>query len=174
MTAALLNTIRLNRNPARFLGELRSNQGPAAWTELWPVGRLLVLSDPQALAALFAADPDSLRAGSATERVLPLLHGSVLCADGADHHARRQRLLPVFRASSIAALAGAAEEQARRTVAPLPRGSAIAMLPVFRRLTFALLAQVVLGVEDRSRAAAIARARLCPRMQPGRPRSGRC
>src|SRR6516225_8791348 len=97
-----LNTLRLTRDPVRFLGELRARQGPAAATELWPVGHLVVLSDPRALAELFAADPDLLRAGAATERVLPLLEGSVLCADGADHHARRQRLLSVFRASSVA------------------------------------------------------------------------
>jgi cytochrome P450 len=154
----LLNTLRLTRNPARFLGGLRATRGPAASIELWPVGRLLVLSDPQTLAALFAADPDRLRAGAATELVLPLLRGSILCADGADHHARRQRLLPVFRASSVAALADEAEKEARQAIAGLPRGSAIPMLPVFRRLTFALLVRVVLGVEAASRAAAIAHA----------------
>lgn len=158
MTRPLLSTLRLTRDPARFLGELRAKQGPAAWTELWPVGRLLVLSDPKTLAAFFAADPDRLRAGAATERVLPLLRGSILCADGADHQARRQRLLPVFRASSVAALVDAAEKEARQALAARPRGSAIAMLPVFRHLTFAQLARVVLGVEDRVRAAAIAHA----------------
>jgi cytochrome P450 family 135 len=158
VTPALLNTLRLTRNPARFLGGLRATRGPAASIELWPVGRLLVLSDPQTLAALFAADPDRLRAGAATERVLPLLRGSILCADGADHHARRQRLLPVFRASSVAALADEAEKEARQAIAGLPRGSAIPMLPVFRRLTLALLVRVVLGVEAGSRAAAIAHA----------------
>jgi hypothetical protein len=64
LTLALLNTLRLTRNPARFLGGLRATRGPAASIELWPVGRLLVLSDPQTLTALFAADPDRLRAGA--------------------------------------------------------------------------------------------------------------
>jgi cytochrome P450 len=155
---APLNTLRLTRDPVRFLGELRARQGPAAATELWPVGHLVVLSDPRALAELFAADPDLLRAGAATERVLPLLEGSVLCADGADHHARRQRLLPVFRASSVAALAGESERQTRRALAALPLGVAVAMLPVFRRLTFGLLSRVVLGTSEPARAAAIAHA----------------
>lgn len=158
MTRALLNTLRLTRNPARFLGELRARQGPAASAELWPVGRLLILSDPQMLAALFAADPERLRAGAATERVLPLLRGSILCADGANHHAHRQRLLPVFRASNVATLADEAEQQTRRALATLPSGSPVAMLPVFHRMTFALLARLVLGVDEQPRAVAIAHA----------------
>jgi cytochrome P450 len=155
VTLAVLNTFRLARDPARFLGELRARQGPAASTELWPVGHLVVLSDPRALAEFFAADPDLVRAGAATERVLPLLRGSVLCADGADHHTRRQRLLPVFRTSSVAALAGEAEQKTRRALAMLPSGSPVAMLPVFRRLTFGLLFRVVLGTGEPARAAAI-------------------
>jgi cytochrome P450 len=155
---APLNTLRLTRDPARFLGELRARQGRAAATELWPVGHLVVLSDPRVLAELFAADPDLVRAGAATERVLPLLRGSVLCADGADHHASRQRLLPVFRASSVAALAGEAEQQTRRALAALPLGTSVAMLPVFRRLTFGLLSRVVLGTSEPARVAAIAQA----------------
>ena len=158
MTRALLNTLRLTRDPARFLGEVRARSGPAAPVELWPVGRLLVLSDPQMLAAFFAADSDRLRAGAATERVLPLLRGSILCADGVDHRAHRQRLLPVFRASNVATLADEADEQAHRTLATLPRKSAVAMLSVFHRLTFAPLARLVLGVDEPSRAAAIAHA----------------
>ena len=158
MTHALLNTLRLARDPARFLGELRARQGPAAATELWPIGHLLVLSDPQALAELFAADPDLVRAGAATERVLPLLQGSVLCADGADHQARRRRLQPVFRASSVAALADEAEQMTRRALAMLPSGSPVEMLPVFRRLTFGLLCRVVLGTGEPARAAPIAHA----------------
>ena len=158
MTRALLNTLRLARDPAGFLGELRARQGPAAATELWPIGHLLVLSDPQALTELFAADPDLVRAGAATERVLPLLQGSVLCADGADHQARRRRLQPVFRASSVASLADEAEEMTRRALAMLPSGAPVEMLPVFRRLTFGLLCRVVLGTGEPARAAAIAHA----------------
>lgn len=157
---ALLNTLRLARNPARFLDELRSRRGTAASTEFWPIGRLVVLSDPEALAEFFAAGPDLLRAGAATERVLPLLQGSVLTADGADHHGRRRRLLPVFRASNVAALSSEAEQETRRALARLPCGSPVAMLPVFHQLTFALLARVVLGVDEPARAGAIARA-LC-------------
>ena len=143
------------RNPARFLGELRARQGTFATTEIWPVGRLLVISDRQALAELFAADPDLMRAGAATERVLPLLHGSILCADGAAHTVHRDRLLPVFRASQIAGLADEAVQETQRALAGLPSGRAVAMLPVFRRLSFALLLRVVLGIDAPACAAAI-------------------
>jgi cytochrome P450 len=167
VTQALLNTLRLARDPARFLGDLRARQGHAASTELWPVGHLLVLSDPQALAELFAADTDLLRAGAATERVMPLLRGSVLCADGADHHARRRLLLPVFRTSSVAALADEVEQKTLRALATLPSGSPVEMLPIFRRLTFGLLSRVVLGTDEPARAAAIAHA--LDRFITGRP-----
>jgi cytochrome P450 len=82
----------------------------------------------------------------------------VLCADGADHRARRQRLLPVFRASRVAALGGEAEQSTRRALAALPSGTPVAMLPVFRRLTFELLARLVLGIGEPIRAAVIAHA----------------
>jgi cytochrome P450 len=65
--------------------------------------------------------------------VLPVLRGSILCADGTGHHAHRQRLLAVFRASSVAALADVAEGEARQAIARVSHGSAIAMLDALLR-----------------------------------------
>jgi cytochrome P450 len=64
----------------------------------------------------------------------------------------------MFRASSVAALAGEAEKRTQRELAVLPSRFPVAMLPVFRRLTFGLLSSVVLGTDDPARTAAIAHA----------------
>ena len=80
--------------------------------------------------------------------VLPLLAGSILCADGESHDRRHRDLLPAFRASRVAARAEHAEVLVTESFQRLPRGRPTPLLPVLRRLTFAQLAEVVLGVSD--------------------------
>lgn len=145
---ALLQALRFSRDPAGFLGAHRARRGPSFRIDVWPVGELLVVSDPRSLSALFAADPAVLRAGAATEHVLPVLAGSILCADGDEHALRRRLLLPAFRKSRLAGHAGLIERETIRLLDSLPRGRPVAMLPRMLGLSFRVIAQVVLGSED--------------------------
>ncbi len=107
-----------------------------------------MVSEPSVLASFFATGSGGLRAGAATERVLPMLAGSILCADGEEHARRRRILLPAFNKSYVASHAGLIEEETARALRRLPRGRPVAVLPEFHRLSFHVLARVVLGIEN--------------------------
>lgn len=148
---ALAQTVRFSRDPERFLDAARRRYGSSFELDVWPVGKLRVVSAPGDLAALFVADPNVLCAGAATERVLPLLAGSVLCADGEEHTRRRRVLLPAFTKARLLEQAEPIERETARGLDALPRGRPVAVLPLFRRLAFGILARVVLGIEDERR-----------------------
>jgi len=141
-------SIELSRDPQGFFDRRAAAQGANFTTSVWPLGEIAVVSRPNTIADLFAADADALRAGEATRRVLPLLAGSILCADGEEHERRHRALLPVFRASRVAARTERIEWLARRAFDSLPRGRRVPLLPALRRLTFAVLAEAVLGTTD--------------------------
>lgn len=145
---SLAATVELYRDPQSFF-DRRVPAGSGSFTEtVWPLGEITVISLASAVADLFAADAGRLCAGAATERVLPLLAGSILCADGQAHEHSHRTLLPAFRASSVAARAERVETLATRMFDRLPRDTPVQLLPALRRLTFALLAEVVLGTSD--------------------------
>lgn len=140
--------VELYRDPQGFFDRRAPADAANFAASVWPLGEITVVSRPGALADLFAADADALCAGAATQRVLPLLAGSVLCADGEAHERSHRVLLPAFRASSVAAREERIEALAARTFAGLPKRSPVSLLPALRRLTFALLAEAVLGTDD--------------------------
>lgn len=141
-------TVELSRDPQRFFDRRAAVHGADFTTSVWPLGEVAVVSRPSTIADLFAADADVLCAGEATRCVLPLLEGSILCADGADHDRRHRALLPAFRASRVAARSARIEWLAGRTFDGLPRGKRVPLLPPLRRLTFAILTEAVLGTTD--------------------------
>lgn len=145
---SLAASIELSRDPQGFFDRRAAAQGGDFTTAVWPLGEIAVVSRPNTIADLFAADADALRAGEATRRVLPLLAGSILCADGEAHERRHRALLPAFRASRVAARTERIEWLARRTFDSLPRGRRVPLLPPLRRLTFAVLTEAVLGTTD--------------------------
>lgn len=144
---SLAATFELSHNPERFF-ERPAAHGADFTTSVWPLGEVAVVSRPNTIADLFAADADALCAGEATRRVLPLLAGSTLCADGEEHERRHRTLLPAFRASRVAARSARIEWLAARTFDGLPRGRRVPLLPPLRRLTFAILTEAVLGTTD--------------------------
>lgn len=145
---SLAAAVELTRDPQDFFDRRAAAHGADFAASVWPLGDITVISRPSAIADLFAADPDRLCAGAATRRVLPLLAGSILCADGEAHERRHPDLLPVFRASSTAARIEHAEALAAKMFHRLPHDRPVPLLPVLRRLTFAQLAEVVLGTSD--------------------------
>ena len=145
---SLAASVELSRDPQGFFDRRAAAQGADFTTSVWPLGEIVVVSRANTIADLFAPDADVLRAGEATRRVLPLLAGSILCADGERHERRHRALLPAFRASRVAARTERIEWLAQRTFDSLPRGRRVPLLPPLRRLTFAVLTEAVLGTTD--------------------------
>jgi cytochrome P450 len=93
--------------------------------------------------------PDArYRAGTANQRILPVLpEGTVLTLDGAAHRARRRVLAPLFRGDSLAGLAPIIREVAASEITRWPTGRPFAVLPRTRSMTLRIAARLLLGIE---------------------------
>ncbi|MDE3191840.1 MAG: hypothetical protein KGL94_13595 [Acidobacteriota bacterium] len=83
---APLQTLRLWRDPAGFLGRCRREFGDAFALQLWPIGGVAVVASPELIVQLVLTPRDDLHTGEATRRVLPILgERSLPALDGAEH-----------------------------------------------------------------------------------------
>jgi cytochrome P450 len=93
--------------------------------------------------------PDArYRAGTANQRILPVLpQGTVLTLDGGAHRERRRVLAPLFHGDSLAGLAPIIRDVAASELARWPTGRPFAVLPRTRLMTLRIAARLLLGIE---------------------------
>lgn len=112
-------------------------------------GTVVVVGEPTAAHQLLISDPGSARTGTATGQVLSLLGpGCVLRQDGESHRARRRLLSPVFRGGDLDSRADLIAAVADRELARWPAGRRGPALPVLQDIAFAVITQLVLGIDD--------------------------
>lgn len=109
-----------------------------------------MVGDPSAAHQILTGDPALSRTGSATGRVLPLLgEACVLRQDGDPHRQRRRLLNAVFHFDSVVTsrkeLITALVDRELDTWAS---ARALAALPAMQNITFAVIADLVLGLDD--------------------------
>jgi cytochrome P450 len=143
---APVQTMRLWRDPAGFLGRGRRAYGDAFQLRLWPVGAVVVVASPELITELILTPNEDLRCGKATQRLLPILGKRALpCLDGDEHANRRRALLPVFGGRRLDAHADRITAAIAAELAQWPHGKPLRALPRLRRLTLAIAADLVLG-----------------------------
>jgi len=115
-------------------------------------GRMWVVATPD-LAHEVLHSPDArYRAGTANQRILPVLpQGTVLTLDGAAHRARRRVLAPLFHGNSLAGLAPIIRDVAASEIARWPTGRPFAVLPRTRFMTLCIAARLLLGIDGQAR-----------------------
>ncbi len=145
----LLQAVLLWRNPIGQLSSWSRRHGDLFTVCLPSTGEVVVVGDPSAAHQILTSDPAQSRAGAATGRVLPLLgEACVLRQDGEPHRQRRHLLNAVFHGDSVTSrkeLITALVDRELDTWAP---GQAVAALPAMQNITFAVIADLVLGLHD--------------------------
>ncbi len=85
--------------------------------------RIVFVSDPAGIRAVFGADPDRLQAGSANVALGALLgENSLLLLDGREHLRQRKLMLPPFHGERMRAIRGAMRRGRRAPRAALALG----------------------------------------------------
>lgn len=141
--------VALWRDPVGTLERWRRRHGDVFSIDLPVPGRVVVVGESEAAHEVLRSDPARACAGLATGRVLPLLGPRcVLRVDGAAHLDRRRLLNPQFRKDALAVHRPAIEAIVREEVARWPVGTPFRVLPSLQRLTFAVIAHLVLGLSD--------------------------
>jgi cytochrome P450 family 135 len=117
---------------------------------------MVMLSDPDAIRALYADPEHGLPAGR-TLALLPILGpGSLLLLEGRDHLVRRRLMLPPFHGQRMRAYESTVREVVAREVESWPDGEPFALHPRMQRVTLDVILRAVFGVTDPARRARLA------------------
>lgn len=145
----LSQALLLWRDPIRQLLRWKRHHGEVFVLELPATGTLVVVGESSAAQNLLVSDPRTSRTGVATSRVLPLLGpGCILRQDGETHRQRRRTLSPAFRGDALTTQRELITAIADRELSRCVRERPTATLPTMQTIAFAVITQLVLGVQD--------------------------
>ena len=148
---AALQTVEWIARPTAFLRRCRARHGdPFTVRVAWADAPMVLVSDPEEIRRVFAADPDVLHGGASSTILEPFAgRSSILLLDGPEHLRQRRLLLPPFH--------GEALEPWRETIAALARAELAAWAPGrplrtharMQALTLDVILRVVFGARER-------------------------
>jgi cytochrome P450 len=145
----LSQTVAFHRDPLEFLRRRQEEHGDVFQIRLLTARPTFVVTEPVAVEALLASDPERAHAGEARRSVLPFASNrSVFGGDAEAHRSARARIAPAFapevidpRREKIAALA-------ERHAGEWPQGRPFRLLSRLRTLCDEIFVRLVLGVRD--------------------------
>jgi len=112
---------------------------------------MVMLSDPEAIRALYANSEHGLPPGR-TLALRPILGArSLLLLEGRDHLARRRLMLPPFHGERMRAYEETVRDIVARDVATWPEGEPFALHPRMQGVTLEVILRAVFGVTDEAR-----------------------
>jgi cytochrome P450 len=148
----ILQTLRWLLRPISFLESCRRRFGDTFSVRFLGFKTpLVMLSDPEAIRALYGNAEHSLPPGR-TLTLLPILGPrSLLLLEGREHLARRRLMLPPFHGARMRAYESTVREVVAREVGSWPEGEPFAIHTSMRRVTLEVILRAVFGVTDRER-----------------------
>jgi cytochrome P450 len=141
-----------------YLEELGRRYGDM-FTIRWPVtGTLVMVTTPELVKRVFAADTDTLKAGEANSIVESSTGKySLLTLDGAEHLRQRRLLLPSFHGERMQAYAETMREITEATIDRWPVGVPFELHPHMQSITLDVILKTVFGVDEGARFAELQR-----------------
>jgi cytochrome P450 family 135 len=148
----LAQTVRWLLAPIEFMEACRRRFGDAFSVRFLGFERpMVMLSDPGAIRALYAAPEHGLPPGR-TLALRPIMGAqSVLLLEGAAHLERRRVMLPPFHGERMRAYETTMREIVHEQLDRWPLGEDLALQPRMRAITLEVILRVVFGVTDPAR-----------------------
>ena len=152
---ALAQALRYSRDPLGFLSTQQRRYGDVFGVSFPFFGRIIYVTRPDLVKAVFTGSPADFHAGEANATVLEPALGpnSVLTLDGEPHMRQRKLLLPPFHGERVRRYGDLIVEMTRREMQRWPLGEVFAMRPHTQRITLAVIMRAVFGVHDEHRLA---------------------
>lgn len=164
------STLRFGRDPLRLLARYQRIYGDVFTVELTYAGRVVIVTEPDAVRSLLAADPAHAEAGRGRRAMLPLASPhSVFGGNGAEYEQAHARLAEAFSAERISSHEDAIAAIADRHFAGWPRRRPVLLLSRMRTLVAEVFVRLLLGVEDEQRVHRIVDALGAMLRMPGNP-----
>ena len=146
-TPGLMQTLRYTFDQPGSFAEMRARYGPTFSLDMPGFPPIVVTADREAIRELFTGDP--LRKRHGNDLLRPFLGDrSLIVLEPAEHLARRKLELPPFHGESVSAYSDRIRELAEAEIAGWRPGEVVAVHPAARRLTLAVILELVLGVRD--------------------------
>jgi cytochrome P450 len=136
--------------PTWLMDRCASRLGDAFTVTFAPSGmKLVVVSDPEAVKALFTAPPDVAPSATRDSPVAPIVgRSSVLVLTGPEHMRQRKLLLPPFHGERMREYEDVIVQATRRDMATWPLGTPMRLHERTRAITLEVIMRAVFGVED--------------------------
>jgi cytochrome P450 family 135 len=152
--AQAIQTARWLLRPIAFMESSRRRYGDAFSVSFLGFERpMVMLSDPDAIRALYTAHEHGLPAGRSIALLPVMGPGSVLLLEGSEHLARRKLMLPPFHGERMRSYETTVREVTEREIDSWSDGSPFALHPRMQAVTLEVILQAVFGVTDPARSA---------------------
>ncbi len=137
------------RVPFEFVRACRRRYGNVFTLRILRFGHIVYLAEPESIRALFGRDGRDAHAGDPNAVLEPVTGShSILLRDRDDHVAERRLLSPPFHGEAIRRLEGVVHRAADREERGWPVDQPLPTRPAMQRITFEVIAQAVLGIDD--------------------------
>jgi cytochrome P450 len=135
--------------PTWVLDRCARRYGDSFTLTFGPSGRKLVmLSDPEAVKAVFTAPPEVAPSAAGASPIAPVMGpSSVITLTGPEHMRQRKLLLPPFHGERMREYADVIVQAARRGMAEWPLGEPMKLSQRTRAITLEVILRAVFGVE---------------------------
>ncbi|MGA9283990.1 MAG: cytochrome P450 [Solirubrobacteraceae bacterium] len=135
--------------PTWVMDRCSSRYGEAFTLTFGPSGRKLVmLSDPDAVKAVFTAPPDVAPSAAGASPIAPVMGpSSVIVLTGPEHMRQRKLLLPPFHGERMREYADVIVDATNHSMAEWPIGEAMKLSKRTRAITLEVILRAVFGVE---------------------------
>jgi cytochrome P450 family 135 len=145
---AILQTLAWALAPTWVMDRCARRLGEAFTLTFAPSGlKLVVVSDPEAVKAVFTAPPEVAPSGAGNSPVAPVLgRNSVLVLTGPEHMRQRKLLLPPFHGERMREYEDVIVEATKRDMASWPLGRPMRLDERTRRITLEVILRAVFGV----------------------------
>src|SRR3977135_2296449 len=135
--------------PTWVLDRCVRRYGDAFTLTFGPSGRKLVmLSDPEAVKAVFTAPPEVAPSAAGASPIAPVMGpSSVITLTGPEHMRQRKLLLPPFHGERMREYEQVIVEATRKDMASWPRGRTMPLQEHTRAITLEVILRAVFGVD---------------------------
>lgn len=135
--------------PYEFLDECAARYGDPFTVDLAGIGKVVMVSHPDAIKDIFLGNADQLRAGAGNHFLRPVLGDhSILVMDGAPHKRHRQLIAPAFHGERMRAYGDVILRNAREHLTTWKAGETLSVHPTMQGITLDVILHAVFGVGD--------------------------
>ncbi|MGB8701353.1 MAG: cytochrome P450 [Thermosynechococcaceae cyanobacterium] len=151
-TSAFWQLLQWIGQPIGFMENSVRRYGDMFTLRLGRLGPLVFLCNPQAIEAIFTADPNQFDAGSGNRLLIPLLGDtSVILLSGDRHRRQRQLLMPPFHGERMRTYGDLMVETTKQVTARWTIGPTFPIRPFIQDISLQIILKAVFGVTDPER-----------------------